>query len=346
VKPEDFALTPELQAVSRIKEVFWGVASTGAVMAAVRLGLADALGDEPAHVDELAREVKADPDTLRRLLTALAYRGVFRREDDGRFSHNDLSRLLRADDPNSVTYLVQWVGAACLAPLWPKLDEAVRTGKAIFPQIYGMETYEYIHRNEPETGVILSRGMTQASNHTSAALAGSLDLTGVRTVGDIGGGHGHLLGTILRRYPEVRGILMDLPAVVAGADPQLRDGDLSDRCEILGGDCRESVPVRADLYIMKNIMEWSDEYTLASLRNVVASAPPGARVVMVETLADRTPEPIVTTALDLLLQLNGAGRKHTTAHVAELYEQSGIQFTGVRPTGTFLSFVEGVVRAG
>jgi C-methyltransferase len=272
------------------------------------------------------------------------YRGVFQRDDEERYRHNDLSRLLRADDPNSVSYLVQWIGATCLWPVWPHLDDAVRSGKAVFPDLYGKETFEYVHQDEPETGLVLSRAMTQASNHTSAALAKTLDLAGVGTLADIGGGHGHLLRTILEANPSLRGVLFDLPAVVAGADSQLREGRLADRCQVLSGDCRRAVPVQADLYLLKNILEWKDEYTVATLSNVSASALPGARVVVVETLVDRTPEPQVTTALDLLLLLNGAGRKHSTAHVAELFDLSGLQFVGVRDTGTFLSFVEGTVR--
>jgi C-methyltransferase len=333
----------ELAAVSKIKEVAWGLASTGAVVAAVRLGVAEALGDEPARAEEVADRIGVDADALTRLLDALAYRGVFVRDDDGRYRHNELSRLLRVDDPNSVSYLVQWIGASCLWPVWPKLDESVRTGKAVFPGMYGKEVFDYVHGDEPETGVVLNHAMTQASNHTSAAIAEALDLDGVATIADIGGGHGHLLRTILERYPGVQGVLLDLESVVAGVTPLLREGPLAARCAILSGDCRTAVPVKADLYIAKNILEWKDEYTIATLRNIAASAAPGARVILIETLVDHTPEPAVTTALDLLLLLNVAGRKHSSAHVAELYERSGLRFVGVRGTGTFLSFAEGAV---
>ncbi len=63
--------SPELQAVSKIKEVAWGLASTGAVVAAVRLGVPDALGAEPARAEDLAAKVGADTDALARVLNAL-----------------------------------------------------------------------------------------------------------------------------------------------------------------------------------------------------------------------------------------------------------------------------------
>jgi C-methyltransferase len=91
------------------------------------------------------------------------------------------------------------------------------------------------------------------------------------------------------------------------------------------------------------VLEWDDDSTIATLRNVVARAQPGARVEIIQSLADHNPEPQVTTALDLLLLLNGGGHKHTLPQVAGLLERSGLRFAGVRPTGTFLSFVEAVV---
>jgi len=99
-----------------------------------------------------------------------------------------------------------------------------------------------------------------------------VDLTGVSTVADIGGGQGFVLAGLLERDPALHGTLLDLPAVVAGADPRLRDGGaLAARAALLPGDCREGIPVRADLYILKNILEWT---TRAPAPRCATSWPP------------------------------------------------------------------------
>lgn len=340
---DEFVLSPELQAVQKIKEVAWGMVSTSVLVAAIRLGLPDALGEEPATPESLASTVDAEPGLLARLLDALQSRGVFRRTDDGRYAHNELSRLLRDDDPHSVSHLVQWIGHPLLWPLWPRLDEAIRDGDAVFPKIYGKNVFEYIHQDDPAAGMVLGRGMSQASNHTATSIARTLDLADAKVVADIGGGQGNLLKTILDHHPHVHGVLFDLPPVVARAHPELRTGGLADRAEIVGGDCRADIPVAADVYVLKNVLEWDDESSVATLTNVARTARPGARVVVIQSLADHNPEPQVTTALDLLLLLNGAGHKHSTSQVRHLLERSGLRYVGVRPTGTFLSFVEAVV---
>ena len=87
-------------------------------------------------------------------------------------------------------------------------------------------------------------------------------------VADIGGGQGTLLKTILEHHAHVRGVLFDLPPVVDRAHPELRNGDARRTREIIGGDCRVAIPVAADVYVLKNVLEWDDESSIATLRNV------------------------------------------------------------------------------
>jgi hypothetical protein len=51
----------------------------------------------------------------------------------------------------------------------------------------------------------------------------------------VGGGHGALITATLSANPHLRGVLYDLPGVVAGASAP-REGAMADRCEIVGGD--------------------------------------------------------------------------------------------------------------
>ena len=330
--------------ISRVKELAWGLVSTAALVVAVEMRIADQLADGPRSAEELAKTVGADPVALGQLLEALRTRGVLDAVDDGLYAQTGLSSLLREADPNSMTHLVKWIGHPIFWQLWPALGDAVREGKPQSIELLGKDFFRYIHEDEPQAVETFNGAMTQASNHTAAAVVDALPLAGARTVADIGGGQGRLTKTMLDRHPDVRGVLLDLDGVVSRALPELRPGGaLADRVTLVGGDCRQSVPVDADVYVLKNILEWDDESTLRTLRNVRDSAHRGSRVVVVETLIDHTPEPAVTTSLDLLLLLNVGGRKHSSHHVAQLFEQSGIRFDGVRPTGTFLHLVEGTV---
>ncbi|MER5641668.1 methyltransferase [Kitasatospora sp. NPDC002227] len=333
------------QAKMRLRELVFGAACAAAVRAAAQLRVADALGEQPMKVQELAQKVGADPRSLRRLLRALACYGVFTETDEDSYAHTDMSRQLREDAPDSLHYIALWCTEPWTWQAWPRLEDAVRTGRSVFPELYGREFFDYLHSGEAtESARVFDQAMTHSSRQSAADLAGFLDLTGISSVVDIGGGQGQALAALLTKHPTLRGTLLDLPQVVAQADPRLHPGgELGDRASLVGGDCRDSIPVEADLYLIKNILEWDDDSTRRTLANVLAVARPGARVVVVENLVDDSPSMRFTTAMDLLLLLNVGGAKHTRESLLTLLAEAGLRVDGVRPVNPYLHAFEAQV---
>ncbi|GAA3367294.1 methyltransferase [Streptomyces sannanensis] len=325
----------------QLRELVFGAACAAAVRAAARLGVADALGDAPATPEDLAAAVKTEPRALRRLLRALSCYGIFAETEDGKFVHTSMSRLLRDDDPHSLRYISLWCTEPWTWDAWPRLDEAVRSGRSVFQEIYGKGFFDYLHEDAHDSAHVFNRAMTTSSKQSAEELAELLDLTGVSSVADIGGGQGHVLASLLEKHPALRGTLLDLPRVVEKADPSLRPGGaLADRVRIVPGDCREDIPVEADLYIIKNILEWDDDSTRRTLRNVLAVARPGARVVVIENLVDDTPSMKFTTAMDLMLLLNVGGAKHTKQSLVERITEAGLRVGEIRPVNAYLHAFE------
>ncbi|WP_329132246.1 methyltransferase [Streptomyces sp. NBC_01476] len=334
------------QAAMRLREIVFGAAPAAAARAAATLGLADALDDDsPATAEQLAERIGVQARPLRRLLLTLTSHGLFQETADGRFAHTEMSKLLREDAPGSLHHITLWCTEPWTWQVWPKLADAVRTGDGVFPEVFGKTFFDYLHTEGGESARVFDRAMTSSSRQAAQDLAEYVDLTGVASVADIGGGQGFVLAGLLERDPALRGALLDLPAVVANADPRLREGgSLAGRVQLLPGDCREDIPVRADLYIIKNILEWDDASTRATLRNVVAAADPGARVLVIENLVDDSPSMRFTTAMDLLLLLNVGGAKHSKASMTALMTEAGLVLGDVRPVNGYLHAFEAVVK--
>ncbi|WP_367324894.1 methyltransferase [Streptomyces sp. HUAS ZL42] len=321
----------------RLRELVFGAACAAALRAAARLGVADALGDSPMTVEDLAAAVKTEPRPLRRLLRALSCYGVFAERQDGTFAHTDMSRLLREDDPQSLRYISLWCTEPWTWDAWPRLDEAVRTGRNVVQNLYGKEFFVYLNEDAPESAEVFNRAMTKSSEQSAREVAALLDLSGSTSVADIAGGQGHVVASLLDKYPSMQGTLLDLPRVVENAVPRLREGgDLAHRARIVPGDVRVAVPVKADVYIIKNILEWDDESTARTLRNVIEAGGPGARVVVIENLVDDTPSMRFSTAMDLLLLLNVGGAKHTTESMVSRLTDAGLVIDDVRPVNPYL----------
>src|ERR1700748_2973586 len=88
-----------------------------------------------------------------------------------------------------------------------------------------------------------------------------------KTLVDIGGGHGFVLTSILKKYPEIHGVVADLEHVVAGAPEMIRkagceSGRTRNACGFFA-----AVPA-ADAYVMKHIIhDWDDEKATTILKN-------------------------------------------------------------------------------
>lgn len=133
---------PATDEIMRVYELIGGVASTAAIGAAVELGLFDAFGVGPVTSDALAARVGADPDSVDRLLRALAARGLVDLVGDRCFQQNAASYLLCSDSVGSaadVCRLMTWSQA-----VWRHLGAAVRAGTAAFPLVHGMHLHEYL----------------------------------------------------------------------------------------------------------------------------------------------------------------------------------------------------------
>jgi C-methyltransferase len=326
--------------VTTLRDLSLASAASASLRAAIRIGVADSLGDTPVPVDQLAEAIDVNAAILVRLLRNLRCYGIFDETADG-IVHTATSRLLREDHPQRLKYWVLWVTEPWVWALWPDLEEAVRTGRGHFDERYGEDFFTHLHKEWPESTEVFNKSQTELSALTSAAIAEALDLSEIRTFADVGGGRGYTLSTILEKHPHVHGTLVDLPAAVAHPDSRLRpDGALADRSAVKAGNCLEEIPVEVDVYQFKSILEWDDELTVRALRNARRAGRPGSRVLIITNLIDESPELRYATGIDLLFLLNTNGRRHTKEGVAGLVERAGLRLEGITSVKPLLHVVE------
>ncbi|MFB7719000.1 MULTISPECIES: methyltransferase [unclassified Nocardia] len=325
-------VTP-MEAAAEVRRLGQGIWVSSILQTAAQLRLADCIEDEPMPVEELAAKAGVDEHALIRLLRALAAHGVFADVGGQRYRHTEYSRALRVDNPHSVRSLLLLAASEWNWAVWQNLPGNVTTGNAAFTEHYGKDLYRYFAEDDPGAGAVFDESMSEAGKWSSIPIARMLDLTDVRVIADVGGGQGGLLRTVLERNPLLGGVLIDRDQVVAQADPVLLAGQLADRTQVIAADIRLEVPASADLYLLRQVMHiWDDETCVRILRNCVDRAVPGARVVMIEHVLSDGPQPNspFSTLIDLVMMLIGSGRERTTEEFAELAQQAGLEFLGVR----------------
>jgi hypothetical protein len=319
-----------------------GAWAAQAIAAAAELGVADALAKAPLSIDELAAAVDADPDTLGRLLRALISRGIFRQLRDGRYDLTPIADTLRSDADVSMAAMARWAGSPEHREHWSHFADAVRTGRAVIPEMRGKPAFEYL-ADEPELGATFNDAMTSASELSIAPVIAAYDFSPYPTIVDVGGGHGRLLAAILAATPAARGVLFDLPQVVAGAPTLLREHHAHDRVRIVEGSFFERVPEDGDAYVLKNVIhDWPDDDAVHILRNVRAAARTGKRVLLVELVISNHDREFLGKWLDLEMLVAAAARERTAAEYGRLLNRAGFQMTRVVETASPFSIVEAI----
>jgi SAM-dependent methyltransferase len=321
-------------------QIFAGSWITQGVWVAAELGIADLLINGPLTAEELAAKTQTHGGSLYRVLRALASVGIFAQDPDGRFSLTPHANLLRSDVAESQRSFAIMMGAE-FHKAWGGLLHSVQTGEDGFQNKFGMPFFQYMLKNPMRHG-IYDTAMGAFGRAEAAAMFEAHDFSSFQTVVDVGGGSGVLLASILNRYPEIQGILFDLPAVVERARSALAGSGLDGRCRFAGGDFFSSVPAGADAYIMQHVIhDWEDSEAIAILRNCREAMNPGGRILLAELVIPSGNLPFFGKWLDLMMLLVG-GRERTEEEYRQLLSAAGLKLSRVIPTVSEVSIVEGV----
>lgn len=311
-----------------------------AIHVAAVLGLADHLREGPRSSDELAALTDTHPQSLYRLLRALAAVGVFHEDGERRFSLTEMGQGLRSDTANSIAGWASMVGRPYYWQTWGHFLHSVRTGENAFRDLHGSDVWAY-RSDHPEESAIFDRAMTALSRGTGAAVIAAYDFAPFDCVVDVGGGQGLLLADLLAARRGARGILFDLPHVVSRAEALLRGKGVAERCQIVAGSFFESVPAGGDLYMLKAILhDWTDEDAIRILRVCRRVTKPEGRLLVIERVLGPPNESPDGKFSDLNMLVAPGGQERTREEFATLLAAAGFTLTRVIPTGTRHSLIE------
>jgi O-methyltransferase domain/Dimerisation domain len=313
-----------------------------AIYVAAKLGLADMVKDRPKTADELARLTGTHAPSLYRVLRALASVGVFADDGQGRFAQTPLSETLRGDTPGSLRAMAMVELGQEHFPAWGNLMHSVKTGEIAFDKLFKQNAWEYYAQN-PEAASNFNKEMKGLTEMINLAVLSACDFSGVNKVVDVAGGTGGLISAILNTNPQMRGVLFDLPHVIAEAGPLLNAAGVRDRCETASGDFFESVPAGGDAYVMKWIIhDWDDAKSTAILENVSEAMNENGKLLLIETVVPEGNHPDLSKFLDLNMMVMTGGRERTEVEFNSLLAASGFELRRVIHTASPVCVIEAV----
>jgi hypothetical protein len=271
------------------------------------------------------------------VLRALCHRGVFTETEPGVFGLTPLSQPLRSDHPLSVRDTYALLASDVRA--WAHLGHTARTGQPGFQRAHDQTYWQYL-ATHPDDGAAVDRWMENASRLHLRTVAPAYPWRELASLVDVAGGTGVFLAGILARHPELRGVLLDLPHVVAGAGRVLERAGVLHRCEVVGGDLFDGVPPGADAYLLKTVLPGFDDATAErTLRALRAAMRPDSRLLLLEAVLPEGDVFDVAKLFDVHTLVLTGGAHRTLADTGRLLDQAGLRLVRTIPTPT-LTIIE------
>jgi hypothetical protein len=308
--------------------------------ACVKLGLPETMGRGAWTAEDLAKALDLSAPHLLRSLRGLVTIGFCEEGPGETFALTEAGRVLAPDAHSTLREKLLIVVEQYWQP-WANLAACVKTGTPAFEQTFGAPVGAW-RRAHPEQGAVFEAYVEGETFAQSGPIVAALDLTGVKTVAEIGGGHGALLAAVLLAHPDMRGVLMDLPHKLAGARVYLQSDGLAGRVGLVAGDPSAEIHVDADLYLLKFVLQQHDDAAArAILENCRTAMKPRARLVVIERLLpERATDDPAAVMLDLHMMAITGGRARRLAEMEAMLASAGLSAAKISATENGLSLIE------
>jgi O-methyltransferase/methyltransferase family protein len=311
-----------------------------AIYVAAKLGIADLLGNGSQSSAELASATGCDSRSLFRVLRALASAGVFSQTAEDGFALARCGKALRSNVAGSLRSIVITLGEihykAC-----GELLHAVLTGSPAFNRVFGASLFEHLQHN-PQDGAAFNQGMTDLSSLLAHAVLLAYDFSEVASIVDVGGGQGQLLRSILTLYPGMTGIVFDSSNELHSPLPL---NNKEDRCSFIAGNFFDSVPERADAYVLCGVLhDWNDKLAELILRNCRKAMAKNGRLLIIEAIVPETNSASFGKLLDINMMVMTSGRERTESEFRDLLDGGDFKLSRIIPTMAPQSIIEAIPR--
>jgi O-methyltransferase domain/Dimerisation domain len=311
---------------------FWIARS---IYLAAKLGVADLFDDRPKNIAQLAAETNTEPRSIYRLLRALASVGIFIEISDRCFALTPLAAMLKSNNSDSMRYFAIAQMGYDHSLGWSYGLHSLKTGESAFEAVVGMSVWDY-YAQHPEDGTVYPQAITNVGAAIAQAVAATYDFSEFKTIVDVGGAQGSLISTILKSHPHLKGMLFDMPEVIATVS-------VDEPIQLVAGNFFESVPFGGDVYLLRWIVhDWDDEKSSIILRNCHQAMPDRGKLLLIESIIPPDNEPSPAKFIDLIMLMMTGGRERTEEEYQLLLQSTGFELTRVIPTASMVSIIEAV----
>lgn len=252
-----------------------------AIMVAAKLGIFDALRERPLSAADVASKCGTAAGATEKLLNTLVASDYIRYRNGAYALTRVARKWITRDSPTSLRdkllfEFVEW-------EMIEHFDDFVRTGCPL--DMHQSDSDEHWALYQRAMRALAGVGAPEIVQRTPVP-------TGATTMLDVGGSHGFISVAMCRRYPQLRAVVLDLPAAVKHAASILAAEGMGDRVTHRAGNALEDDlgTDEWDLVYVSQLVHHFDEATNRQFaRRVARALKPGGVFVILELLRPASP---------------------------------------------------------
>ena len=297
------------------------------------------LGGRTAEM--LASELDMQAAPLRRLLRGLVTMRLCEELEDGRFVLTPAGKSLASGSSSSLRQKAQVVVGQYWLP-WLSLVHCLETGEPSFPFVFGSTVSDWRAADKEEGEPFYRYLAKEEMAHADDIMQSFTVLEDDAVLASIGSGYGGFLVPFLMGGSDLKAVVFDAQPTVDAAEPMFQAYGLQHRVTLVAGDILEAIPVKADTYILKGVLQQHDDSDARRiLQNCRNAMKPGARLIVIERLMpERATDDPAAIMLDLHMMAITGGKARTKAEMEALLGTAGLSVVEASRTYEGLAFIE------
>jgi cyclopropane fatty-acyl-phospholipid synthase-like methyltransferase len=165
------------------------------------------------------------------------------------------------------------------------------------------------------------------AKNIAPVLAEKVDLSQAKCLLDMGGGTGLYSIAFLQRYPRLRAIVFDRPAVLKVTGEFAAQYGVADRLHCIAGDMfADPLPADSDVALLSNVLhDWDVPECRRLIQRSAAALPAGGRLLIHDVfLSDDHSGPLYAALFSVALMVITEGRNYSGAEYKAWLSEAGL----------------------